>query len=57
MAGCRPAEASADDLAGEMEVLQARLADAASKNKKLLALVHQQHGQIQVSTNPLQKVY
>ena len=44
----RPAAVEADDLAGEVEALQTRLADAASKNKKLLALVHQQHGQIQV---------
>jgi len=31
-----------------VEVLKGRLTDAATKNKKLLALVHQQHSQIQV---------
>ena len=44
----RPAAAAADDATGEAEALRARLADAATKNKKLLALVHQQHSQIQV---------
>ena len=41
--------AAPDDSAAEVEVLRGRLTDAATKNKKLLALVHQQHSQIQVT--------
>ena len=45
---CRTSAPAGDDTTAEVEVLKGRLADAATKNKKLLALVHQQHGQIQV---------
>ena len=45
--------AGPDESAAEVEVLKGRLTDAATKNKKLLALVHQQHSQIQVPFNQL----